>query len=133
MNDHKIGSFEDFKAFTLAVTNGTRTVDASEPKIWIEAVPGEENIGELKFQSIETGARLLSTANRTLLRVIATRHPRSVSELATLTGRAEQNLMRTLRKLSAAGIIRLDRGAGRAYRPVVLARKVHFEIDLLAG
>ena len=50
-----------------------------------------------------------------------------------MTGRAEQNLMRTLRKLSAAGIVRLERGEGRAYRPVVTARKVHFEIDLLAG
>ena len=51
----------------------------------------------------------------------------------TLTGRAEQNLMRTLRKLSLAGIVRLDRGEGRAYRPIVAARKVHFEIDLLVS
>jgi predicted transcriptional regulator len=48
-----------------------------------------------------------------------------------MTGRAEQNLMRTLRKMTAAGIVRLDQGEGRAYRPVVAARKVHFEIDLL--
>ena len=28
-------------------------------------------------------------------------------------------------------MIRLDQGAGRARRPVLTARKVHFEIDLL--
>jgi hypothetical protein len=30
-----------------------------------------------------------------------------------------------------AGLVRLDKGAGRAYQPVVTARRVHFEIDLL--
>ena len=78
-------------------------------------------------------ALLLSAKNCQLLRVIAEREPQSVSELAKMTGRAEQNLMRTLRKLSAAGIVRLDHGEGRSYRPVVAARKVHIEIDLLAG
>jgi hypothetical protein len=28
-------------------------------------------------------------------------------------------------------VIRLDQGAGRARRPVLTVRKVHFEIDLL--
>jgi hypothetical protein len=30
-------------------------------------------------------------------------------------------------------VIRLDQGAGRARRPVLTARKVRFEIDLLGG
>jgi hypothetical protein len=30
-------------------------------------------------------------------------------------------------------VIRLDQGAGRARRPILTARKVHFEIDLLVG
>lgn len=42
--------------------------------------------------------------------------PRSVSELAALTGRAEQNVLRTLNKLAAAGLVRLDKSAGRARR-----------------
>jgi hypothetical protein len=29
--------------------------------------------------------------------------------------------------------VRLDKGAGRARRPVLAARKVHFEIDLLGA
>jgi predicted transcriptional regulator len=46
-------------------------------------------------------------------------------------GRAEQNVLRTSNKLAAAGLVRLDKGADRARRPVLAARKMHFEIDLL--
>jgi predicted transcriptional regulator len=56
-----------------------------------------------------------------------------VTELAAMTGRADQNVLRTLNKLAAAGIVRLDRGEGRAIRPTLTARKVHFEIDLLGA
>jgi predicted transcriptional regulator len=44
--------------------------------------------------------------------------------------RAPQNVRRTLKRLSAAGIVRLNRGEGRALQPVLTARKVHIEIDL---
>jgi predicted transcriptional regulator len=50
---------------------------------------------------------------------------------AAITGGAEQNLLRTLKKLESAGVVRLDKGVGRARRPVLTARRVHFEIDLL--
>jgi predicted transcriptional regulator len=83
------------------------------------------------FASLEAGAKLLSAKNRALLRAIAENKPKSVTELAAMTGRAEQNVLRTLNKLAAAGIVRLDRGEGRARRPVLAARKVHFEIDLI--
>jgi predicted transcriptional regulator len=65
------------------------------------------------------------------LPLIAERHPKPISELATLAWRAEQNVLRTLHKLSAAGLVRLNKGEGRTYQPVVAGRKVHFEIDLL--
>ena len=128
----KTGSFREFKEFTFAVVGGKRRVDPSEPKVWVESVdPSEKRASLVQFQSLEAGAKLLSPRNRALLRLIADRRPKSVSELAILTRRAEQNLLRTLHKLSQAGLVRLDRGAGRAYQPVVTARKVHFEIDLL--
>jgi predicted transcriptional regulator len=131
---HKTGSFEQFKAMTLAVVRGDIKPSLREPKIWVEAVDGKKRPkGEIRFHSLEAGAKLLSAKNRDLLNTIATQHPKSVSALAAMTGRAEQNLLRTLRKLTAAGIVRLDRGTGRAYQPVVAARKVHFEIDLLTG
>lgn len=128
----KTGSFREFKEFTLAVVRGQRKIDPTEPKIWIESAdPSEKRATLVHFQSLEAGAKLLSPKNRALLRMIADRQPKSVSELATLTHRAEQNLLRTLHKLSDAGLVRLDRGEGRAYQPVVTARTVHFEIDLL--
>jgi predicted transcriptional regulator len=128
----KTGSFREFKEFTLAVVRGRRKIDPTEPKIWVESAdPSEKRATLVQFQSLEAGAKLLSPKNRALLRLIADRQPKSVSELATLTRRAEQNLLRTLHKLSEAGLVRLDRGEGRAYQPVVTARRVHFEIDLL--
>jgi len=128
----RTGSFQEFKDFTLAVARGERKAGPSEPKIWVESAdPSEQTTTQVQFQSLEAGAKLLSPKNRALLRLIADRRPKSVSELATLTHRAEPNLLRTLHKLSEAGLIRLDRGQGRAYQPVVTARKVHFEIDLL--
>jgi predicted transcriptional regulator len=130
----KTGSFNEFKAMTLAVVRGEHRLSANEPKIWVESVKGEKLAkGNIQFHSLEAGAKLLSVKNRELLRTIAKRHPKSVSALAAMTGRAEQNLMRTLHKLTKAGIVRLDQGEGRAYKPVVAASKIHFEIDLLRG
>ena len=129
---YRQGSYQEFKKFTLDVVKGKRKVDPNEPKIWVESAdPANAGVREIQFHSLEAGAKLLSAKNRALLRLIAERHPKSVSELAMLAGRAEQNVLRTLHKLSAAGLVRLDKGDGRAYQPVVAGRKVHFEIDLL--
>ena len=130
----KTGTFQEFKDYTLAVARGDRQVDPSEPKIWCERVEGGEPADqEVQFASLEAGAKLLSAKNRVLLRTIAERQPKSVAELAAMTARAEQNVLRTLKKLETAGVVRLDKGEGRARRPVLAARKVHFEIDLLGS
>ena len=129
---HRQGTYQEFKKFTLDVVKGKRQVDPNEPKIWVESTdPANPGVREIQFHSLEAGAKLLSAKNRALLRLIAERHPKSVSELAILAGRAEQNVLRTLHKLSAVGLVRLDKGEGRAYQPAVAGRKVHFEIDLL--
>src|SRR5947209_8617583 len=104
----------------LAVKNSTNRRDARLPAAATMAGTGMPT--DLDGQSAK---------NRALLRLIVERHPKSVSELAILAGRAEQNVLRTLHKLSAVGLVRLDKGEGRAYQPVVAGRKVHFEIDLL--
>jgi predicted transcriptional regulator len=127
----RTGTFEQFKDYTLAVARGKRKADPSEPKIWIErrdAGTGAETA--IQFASLEAGARLLSVKNRELLRLIVTREPRSVSELADMAHRAPQSVQRTLRRLSDAGIVCLNPGQGRTIRPTVTARKVHIEIDL---
>ncbi len=124
----KVGTFEEFKKYTLAVVRGERVVDPQEPKIWVERT--ETDLGMVQFRSLEAGAKLLSAKNRELLRLIAKRKPESVQELATMANRAPQNVQRTLHRLSTAGIVRLMPGAGRALRPILTARKVLIEIDL---
>ena len=49
--------------------------------------------------------RLLTPANRSLMKTIRDRKPRSIAELARLTRRAEPNVLRTLGKLEAAGLL----------------------------
>ena len=129
----KVGTFEEFKEYTFAVARGERAVDPREPRVWCERIEAGVAEQEVQFASIEAGAKLLSAKNRALLRIIAERHPKSVSELAAMTGRADQNVLRTLKKLETAGVVRLDKGEGRARRPVLAARKVRFEIDLLGS
>ena len=130
----KAGTFQEFKEHTLAVARGERQVDPIEPKVWCERIEaGEAAEQEVQFASLEAGAKLLSAKNRALLRIIAEGQPKSVAELAAMTARAEQNVLRTLKKLETAGLVRLDKGEGRARRPVLAARKVHFEIDLLSS
>jgi predicted transcriptional regulator len=127
----KPSTFQEFEEFGLAAVRRARQIDPKEPKIWVERTDASDK-ARVRFESSEAGAKLLSVKNRKLLRIIAERRPKSVSELAMLAHRARQNLLRTLHKLSAAGLVRLDEGDGGGYRPVVTARKVHFEIDLLA-
>lgn len=108
--------------------------DPTEPKVWSESMgtPGRCVPG-VRFRSLEAGAKLLSPKNRILLRTIAERKPQSVTALAAMTGRTGQNVLRTLNKMAAVGLIRLNREDGRARRPVLAVRKIHVEIDLLAG
>jgi predicted transcriptional regulator len=130
----RIGTFQQFKEYTLVVARGERKVQPGEPRVWCEPAELDEPVlREVQFESLEAGAKLLSAKNRALLRTIAERQPKSVAELAALTDRAEQNVLRTLKKLEAAGVVRLDKGDGRAHRPVLAARKVYFEIDLLGS
>jgi predicted transcriptional regulator len=127
----KTGTFKEFQDFTLAVARGEHEVDPNEPKVWMESredATGTETA--VQFASLEAGAKLLSAKNRELLRLIVTREPQSVTELADMAHRAPQNVQRTLHRLSAAGIVRLNPGEGRAVRPTLTARKVHIEIDL---
>jgi hypothetical protein len=101
----KTGTFQEFKDYTLAVARGERKVEPDEPKVWCERIDGAERTDqEVQFPSLEAGAKLLSAKNRALLRAIVERQPKSVAELAAVTGRAEQNVLRTLNKLAAAGI-----------------------------
>jgi predicted transcriptional regulator len=107
-----IASYEEMKALTLAVARGQRRLAPNEPRIW--------------FPSTESFAKVLSAANRDLLRVIAEQAPASLDELAQLTGRQKSNLSRTLKTMANYGLVRLDRGP----RGRIAAKVVHDRIEL---
>ena len=80
------------------------------------------------FYSVQAMVRLLTPGNRHLLSVIRDRKPRSIAELAELTGRAASNLTRTLAKLEAAGFVKM-KTVDRRKVPTVGIRKIRVEID----
>ena len=111
-----IASYEEMRARTMAVARGKRRVAPGEPKVW--------------FTSTESFAKVLSAGNRELLRVIAERAPRSLDELARITGKAKSNLSRTLRTMEGYGLIRLERGERGRIRPQVLYDRVALDLPL---
>lgn len=82
------------------------------------------------FDSLRQMAGVLSDENRTLLRLIHDRRPRTVLELAEWSGRAASNLSRTLRNLESHGLVRLNRSsATRTVRPETLATEFLVVLD----
>ena len=79
-------------------------------------------------ESAEALLRLLTPDNRSLLRTIRDAKPQSVAELARLTNRAEPNLLRTLGKLEAFGLLEM-RAVDRRRVPTALVGRLHIEID----
>jgi len=79
-------------------------------------------------ESAEALIRLLTPDNRSLLRTIRDRKPQSVAELARLTNRAEPNLLRTLGKLEAFGLLEM-RTVDRRRVPTPVIKMLHVAID----
>lgn len=71
---------------------------------------------------------MLTPDNRSLLRTIRDAKPQSVAELARLTNRAELNLLRTLGKLEAFGLLEM-RTVDRRRVPTPVIGMVHLDID----
>jgi len=80
------------------------------------------------FNSVAAVVRLLTPENRALLAIIRDLKPKSVAELAEMSGRAQPNLTRTLAKMEAAGFVRMT-AAGRSKAPSVTVKKIVVEID----
>ena len=114
MKTYKIQSLRSLREEMKAVARGERLAlaDASKPS----------------FNSVEAIVRLLTPDNRRLLALIRDRKPRSVAELASMTGRAQPNLTRTLAKFEAAGFITM-KTVGRRKTPSVAVKKIVVEID----
>lgn len=114
-----IASYEEMKTRTMAIARGERRVVPGEPKVW--------------FTSTESFAKVLSAGNRALLRVIAERAPRSLDELARMTGKAKSNLSRTLRTMEGYGLVRLERGPRGRITPKVIHDRVELNLPLTAS
>jgi predicted transcriptional regulator len=65
-----------------------------------------------------------------MLDAIKRHKPASVRELATLTGRKEASLSRTLKRFVQLGIVAFEDGPRRARVPALVATRVHLDIDL---
>jgi predicted transcriptional regulator len=107
-----IASYDEMKALTMAIASGQRKLATQEPRVW--------------FPSTESFAKVLSAANRDLLRIIAEKAPSSLDELAQLAGRKKSNLSRTLKTMANYGLVRLERGP----RGRIAAKVVHDRIEL---
>jgi predicted transcriptional regulator len=80
------------------------------------------------IESAEALIRLLTPDNRSLLRTIRDAKPQSVAALARLTNRAEPNLLRTLHKLEAFGLLEM-RMVERRRVQTATATVLHLHID----
>lgn len=113
-NKLKIQSLKSLREEMVAVAKGERSA------------PPDANVRS--FNSLETVARLLTKENRKLLSLIRDSEPKSVAELAELSGRSQPNLTRTLNKLQAVGFVVMSL-AGRQKAPRVALQKLTVEID----
>jgi len=114
MTSYKIKSHKEVREEMKAVARGEKPAPADA------ALPS--------FESAEVLLRLLTPENRDLLKIIRDKRPQSVADLARLTHRAGPNLLRTLAKLEAIGLIEMQ-SAGKRKIPVSIVRKVRLEID----
>jgi len=114
MTKLKIQNLRSLREEMTAVARGERAAPA--------------DAGKPSFNSVEAVVRLLTPQNRRLLAIIRDHKPGSVAELATMTGRAQPNLTRTLAKLEAAGFIKVTT-TGRRKAPSVAIKKIVVEID----
>jgi len=104
-------SQETIRARAIAIAKGEYKPKAGEPKIW--------------FTSMRSVAEVLSDSNLALLKVIQETAPRSMAELAQLTGRQPSNLSRTLKTMEHYGLVSLRREKQQV-RPV--AKATEFKI-----
>ena len=74
---------------------------------------------DIWFESLKSVANVLSKENQQLLKVIVEQQPQSVTELATLTGRAVSNVSRTLKTLGKYNLVEMQ-STKNMLRPIVI-------------
>lgn len=123
---YKVGSIGEFAAWTKRVVSDPRAA-LEHPKKWFGS---EEAAAHAEQVSAEAMVKLLSPGNLAVLQAIKRHKPGSVRELATLTGRKEASLSRTLKRFAQLGIVAFEDGPRRSRIPALVATRVHLELDL---
>lgn len=93
-----------------------------------EVTSGGKDAPTVWFPSMATMAAVLSEDNRALLRIIRDAKPKTLTELAGLSGRQVPNLSRTLRMMAGYGLVDLKRNV-REIEPIALATSFTILID----
>lgn len=114
MTEVKIQRHKDLRAQMKAIARGE--------------MPAPADAAQPSFESAEVLLRLLTPDNRELLRMIRDEHPQSVAELARLSKRAQPNLLRTLGKLEAFGLIEMTASGNRRI-PTSRIKRLSVTID----
>ena len=111
----KVQSFASAMAEMKAVARGEKEApaDAAAPSV----------------ESIDVLARLLTPENRDLLRMIKEERPESIAALEKLSGRKGPNLIRSLNKLEAVGLLQITKEKGRRVPRSTVRKKLVVEID----
>ena len=80
------------------------------------------------FTSLEAARNLLTPSRLALLRAVRTKRPRSIYELAKITGRDLKNVQDDLRTLEHYGLVRLSRSRTIGKRRVKIPQALFGEI-----
>lgn len=125
---YKTGSLREFADWTKRVVRDPQSAHGI-PKKWFDT---EESAARSATNQVSAEAmvKLLSDGNLAVLAAIRLHSPPSVRALATLTGRKEASLSRTLKRFAELGIVTLTLGPHRTRVPALIAERVHLDIDL---
>jgi predicted transcriptional regulator len=125
---YKVGTIGAFAAWTKRVVREPRSARGI-PKKWFDSEATAQRAA-VEQMSAEAMVKLLSPGNLAVLDAIRRHHPASMRELASLTGRKEASLSRTLKRFAQAGIVAFKDGPHRTRVPALIASRVHLDIDL---
>lgn len=125
---YRVGTLREFAEWTKQVVRDP-SVARNATKTWFDSEATARKAA-MDQVSAEAMVKLLSPGNLAVLNAIRQHKPASVRELATLTGRKEASLSRTLKRFAELGIVGFENGPHRTRIPALIARRVHLDIDL---
>ena len=106
---------EQYQKHILDIAAGRKKVNKDDPKIW--------------FNSMKSFSEVLSDKNLQLLGIIKEAKPKSLKDLAELSGRHVSNLSRTLKTMERYGILELKRDKN-SVEPILKASQFVFQAGL---